>query len=213
MSSRKVDSTVGAISSRTRTQGRPREFDREEALDKALHAFWRCGYETTSVAALCTELGISPPSFYAAFVSKEALFIEAIQYYEEKYWTAAFRQLENPQKPLRDAVFEFFKNAAEFLADPSKPRGCMVVIAATNLSNKEERIASLMKSLRQGTRDVFRRRLVSAKKKGEFAGDPESTANALNIFLEGMSVQARDGISREALLLAAKKVPLLLDLS
>lgn len=89
----------------------------------------------------------------------------------------------------------------------------MVVIAATNLSNKEERIASLMKSLRQGTRDVFRRRLVSAKKKGEFAGDPESTANALNIFLEGMSVQARDGISREALLLAAKKVPLLLDLS
>ncbi|MDO4936976.1 MAG: TetR/AcrR family transcriptional regulator [Sutterellaceae bacterium] len=178
-----------------------------------MHVFWRYGYETTSVATLCSELGVCPPSFYAAFESKEALFIEAIRYYEQKYWTTAFEQLEEASQPLGEAFLDFFTKAADLLVNPANPRGCMVVIAATNLSIKEERIASLMKAMRQGTRDVFKRRLESAKACGEFAGDPESTANALNIFLEGMSVQAKDGMSKKDLLLAVQKVPLLLALS
>ena len=191
-------------------RGRPRGFDREAALEKALNLFWRHGYEPTSLAMLCGELGIRPPSFYAAFTSKEALFIEAVRHYDEKYWAEAFRRLETSDAPLTESLIDFFALAVDVLVNPTHPRGCMVVIAAANLSVKEERIASLMKSLRRDTRNVFLRRLERAKTKGEFEGDPETVADALNIFLEGMSVQARDGISREDLLKAVQLVPLLL---
>ncbi len=193
-------------------RGRPREFDRDVALEKALNLFWQHGYEPTSLAMLCSELGIRPPSFYAAFTSKEALFIEAIHHYDRKYWTKIFRQLEESNAPLSAALTEFFERAVEVLVNPEHPRGCMVVIAATNLSAKEERIATLMKTLRRDTRAVFLRRLRRAQTEKEFRGDPETTADALNIFLEGMSVQARDGISKNDLLKTVRLVPLLLTM-
>lgn len=193
-------------------RGRPREFDRDAALEKALNLFWQHGYEPTSLAMLCSELGIRPPSFYAAFTSKEALFVEAIHHYDRKYWAKIFRQLEESNASLSAALTEFFERAVGVLVNPEHPRGCMVVIAATNLAAKEERIATLMKTLRRDTRAVFLRRLRRAQTEKEFRGDPETTADALNIFLEGMSVQARDGISKNDLLKTVRLVPLLLTM-
>ena len=63
-----------------RSKGRPRSFDRNQALMTALRIFWKLGYEPASVAVLCKAMGVKPPSFYAAFKSKEALFLEAVNF-------------------------------------------------------------------------------------------------------------------------------------
>ena len=69
-----------------RSKGRPRSFDRAKALEAALRTFWKLGYEPASVPELCSAMGVNPPSMYAAFGSKAALFIEAMEHYELAYW-------------------------------------------------------------------------------------------------------------------------------
>lgn len=76
------DSSLSAPSRR----GRPRNFDRNNALMAALGIFWRRGYELTSVGELCKVMDINPPSLYAAFGNKASLFLEAVDYYETTYW-------------------------------------------------------------------------------------------------------------------------------
>src|SRR2546430_2244573 len=65
-------------------RGRPREFDREAALERAIDVFWRHGYEATSVSDLTAAMNINPPSLYAAFGDKEKLFLEAVERYQEQ---------------------------------------------------------------------------------------------------------------------------------
>ena len=64
-----------------KARGRPLSFDRQAALDKAMHVFWERGYEAASVADLTAAMGITPPSLYTAFGDKEHLFLEAIEAY------------------------------------------------------------------------------------------------------------------------------------
>ena len=66
----------------SRPRGRPRAFDRDAALDRAMHLFWRKGYESTSVSDLTEAMGIAPPSLYAAFGDKKRLFLEAVDRYQ-----------------------------------------------------------------------------------------------------------------------------------
>lgn len=87
--------------------GRPRNFDRDQAVEQAMHLFWQHGYDATSLAQLKAGLGggISAPSFYAAFGSKEALFDECVQRYLATYaqvteclWDEALPRVR-PSKP------------------------------------------------------------------------------------------------------------------
>lgn len=190
------------------TKGRPRTFDREEALQKALRIFWELGYEPASVAAICKAIGINPPSFYAAFGSKETLFLEAVRYYEKTYWTGLLTEFEESRLPIAQALRIFFEKAAAVLLNPATPNGCMVVLAAVNISPKETQILALVKDLRRATRDFFARRLARAVREGELASslDIEGLADMLNIFLEGMSIQARDGLALTSLAKAADPV-------
>ena len=76
--------------------GRPRLFDLELALDRALNVFWRKGYEGTSLADLTDEMGINRPSLYAAFGNKEALFRRAMERYEQKTASCLRSALDEP---------------------------------------------------------------------------------------------------------------------
>ena len=195
-----------------RRAGRPRAFDRTEALETALKLFWSYGYEPVSVACLCSEMGIKPPSFYAAFESKESLFIEATLYYEKKYWSEPLSRFEDASDPIAKALGEFFQEAAGILLSPQNPSGCMAVLAAMNISPDASRISELVNKIRRETKLFFKRRLDLAQQQGELKPDADtsSLADAFNIFLEGMSVQAKDGMSLERLQQAASMAPLIL---
>ena len=183
------------MSSSHQGKGRPRAFDRDEALKKALEVFWRQGYEPASVASLCSAMGINAPSLYASFGNKSALFIEALNYYEQTYWSKpAERFLCEPD--ISRAVENFFLEAAEILLSPDTPCGCMVVLAAINISSEAREVSEAVQQLRFATKKMFADRLRRAVLDGQLAADTDipALAGALNTFLEGLSIQARDGI-------------------
>lgn len=178
-----------------RGKGRPRAFDRARALRSALDVFWRRGYEPASVAELCGAMGIRPPSLYAAFGNKAALFLEAVRYYEKTYWEAPSRRfLAEPD--IYRAVENFFLEAAQILLSPETPCGCMIVLAAVNISEDQGDIITAIGELRHETKRMFADRLRRAIMDGQIPADADvpALAGALNTMLEGMSLQARDGL-------------------
>src|SRR5688572_27210770 len=112
-----------------RGRGRPRAFDRDAALTRATHLFWRKGFEATSIADLTEAMGIGSPSLYAAFGSKEALYVEALHHYGENYeplvWDA-FRAAGT----AREAVMSYLLDSAAVLTGSvaDNPPGCMVAL-------------------------------------------------------------------------------------
>ena len=119
-------------------KGRPRCFDRDQALHRALELFWQRGYEPASVAELCKVMEIRPPSLYAAFGNKASLFLEALDYYEHTYWDEPAKRFCAEPDVYR-AVENYFREAARILLSPETPCGCMVVLAAVNISQDDHR--------------------------------------------------------------------------
>ena len=183
-----------------RGRGRPRSFDKDAALFKALEVFWRRGYEPASVTELCTAMGVNAPSLYAAFGSKSDLFLEAVTFYEERYWAAPARRFME-EKDFYLAVRNFFSEAAHILLSPDTPCGCMVVLAAVNISEQEEDVIRTVQQLRLATKDMFADKIRRAVKEGQLPEDTavEPLAGAFNTFLEGMSLQVRNGLQAEEL--------------
>jgi AcrR family transcriptional regulator len=181
-------------------KGRPRAFDRDEALVRALDVFWRRGYEPASVAELCTAMGINPPSLYAAFGNKAKLFLEAVNYYERIYWDETWERMRQ-EGDLHRAIEEFFRESAHILTSLKAPCGCLVVLAAINAAPESQDVIEALKVLRQEGRDHFLKRLKRGIKDGHLPPktDVKSLASALNTLLEGLSIQARDGLSRAEL--------------
>lgn len=181
-------------------KGRPRSFDREQALKKALDLFWRKGFEPASVAELCSAMEINPPSLYSAFGNKARLFIEAVNYYERVYWQATWERLEETQE-ITEAIDRFFSEAADILLSPSAPCGCMVVLAAINVSAESADVVKAVSVLRQEGKDLFEKRLARAVQEKQLPAKTNTAALAtvLNTLLEGMSIEAKDGSSIESL--------------
>src|ERR1700686_4909704 len=116
-----------------KTRGRPRSFDRDAALERAMCVFWEKGYESASLQDLTAAMGINPPSLYAAFGDKERLFLEAMErYYQTQRApiTCAYEE----EATARAAIERVLNEAAGQLAKSGHNRGCMMVMAATTCS-------------------------------------------------------------------------------
>lgn len=179
-----------------KSKGRPRTFDREVALHRALGVFWRSGYEPAAMSELCAAMEINPPSLYAAFGNKAQLFMEAVQHYEDVYWNATWQRMEDT-RDIHEAMAAFFSEAAGILTSQEVPCGCMVILAATNVSQEAKEVNDALRALRQEGRDCFLTRLNRAVVEEQLPAntDVASLASTLNTILEGMSLQARDGMS------------------
>lgn len=181
-------------------KGRPRSFDRNQALIHALDVFWRRGYEPASIAELCQAMEINPPSLYSAFGNKASLFREAVDFYEKTYWQAPSNKFMEEADIYR-AVGDFFQESARLLLSPDLPCGCMVVLAAINVSADAQEITSSIRELRFATKEMFAERIRRGIADGQLPHDTDVAAltGALNTMLEGLSIQARDGLTQAEL--------------
>lgn len=182
----------------SRPRGRPRSFDRETALEKAVLAFWERGYEATSVSDLTRVMGIGAPSLYAAFGDKQALFHEAVLSYGARY--AAFGDRALAEEPTaRTAVARTLREAAVMYTDPGHPQGCLFAHAAINCSTPE--VAESLRERRNATIAAFESRIRADIAAGELPVDTDAAtlARHAGAVIQGMSQQARDGATRQEL--------------
>lgn len=179
--------------------GRPREFDREEALVKARDFFWLHGYEGTSMSDLVEVLGIASARIYKAFGSKEALFREAVNHYENNEGNFALNALK--QKNIKDAINQLFQDALALYTQANHSYGCMVVSAASVLGEENQAVLEWMKAQRIARGQSLVDRFVQAKSDGQLVAeaDPKILGQYYALVLHGLSVQARDGHSKEEL--------------
>jgi AcrR family transcriptional regulator len=180
-------------------RGRPRSFDREAALAAAMEVFRSKGFEGTSISDLTDVMGINPPSLYAAFGDKENLFLEAIERYSKDNGDSCPYCAE---PTARGAIEKYLSFAAhEFTEDP-ECRGCLLTMAATTSTNTSARLQKLIAQKRASAREGIRDRIKRGIQDGDVpAGtDASALADFYVTILNGMSLQAREGASRKALL-------------
>ncbi|WP_426748986.1 TetR/AcrR family transcriptional regulator [Myxococcus faecalis] len=184
-----------------RPRGRPREFDETKAVDRALEVFWRLGYEGASVAQLTQAMGLTAPSLYAAFGSKEGLYRRVLERYQQgpgAYTWNVFTE----EPTVRAAVERLLRETAHHFTRRKQPPGCMISTALLRCAEEHQPVADFVASLRTRAVGVFREHIQRAIAKGELpAGtDAEAMARYHGAIIQGMSVQAQDGASEAELL-------------
>lgn len=185
-----------------RRRGRPRSLDRETALGIAAQLFCKRGYEGTSIADLTQALGVTPPSIYAAFGSKEELFGQAVDFQialEGKLRTEALLA----KMPVFEALQFYLRDIATSITNPSKPRGCMVSNAALQHSEASEGVARALRIRREEAIQMLKNRFDRAVMEGELSADVDTRMLARfygGTLVQGLSAQAFDSASTETLL-------------
>lgn len=178
--------------------GRPRQFDRDEAVLRAMHLFWEKGYEATSLAHLKAAIGkgITAPSFYAAFGSKASLFSEAVERYLKTH-AQVVSSLWDLSLPPRQALETALMNSVKMQYAPEHPRGCMVALGVMSACAEENRhlLAPLIAS-RERTREGIRHCIQRGVNSGELIESDDTFAMAVSFdsFLLGISTLARDNV-------------------
>ncbi|VTR94507.1 family transcriptional regulator : Transcriptional regulator, TetR family OS=Anaeromyxobacter sp. (strain Fw109-5) GN=Anae109_3254 PE=4 SV=1: TetR_N [Gemmata massiliana] len=179
--------------------GRPRKFDIDEALDRALEVFWRHGYEGATIPDLTRAMGINRPSLYAAFGKKEALFRKALERYQNG--PIAFVHLALAEPTARKVTERLLCGAVQLVTDTSKPRGCMVVQGALACGDDAEPIRRALTEYREAGFTAIRARFERALSEGDLPKGTDCTTLARYIatVLNGLAVQAASGASADEL--------------
>ena len=186
-----------------RLRGRPRGFDREAALERAMEVFWRQGYEGSSIADLTRAMRINPPSLYAAFGDKERLYLEALERYQQGRRDHLGPLLD--QAPTaRQAIERLLLEAARLYAQPDAPRGCMLMLSCTACA--ETSLQSQLAKRRADVKKALKARIERGLAASELprGTDVDALADFYTTLLKGMALQARDGASRRSLVAAAE---------
>jgi len=182
--------------------GRPREFDIDRALERAMELFWRQGYEGTSLADLTRELGLTRPSLYAAFGSKQGLFLKALDLYESR---AAYRQAALTAPTAARYARALLEGAADLHGDKRNPPGCLGVQGALACAPQSDSIRKELIRRRKVGESIILGRLKRAKAEGDLPpdADPADLARYLSIVIYGITIQAAGGATRRELRSAA----------
>jgi AcrR family transcriptional regulator len=182
-----------------RRAGRPLSFDRDAALHSAMLEFWRHGYEGASVATLTQSMGITAPSLYTAFGDKKRLFIEAMHLYFGDPELIA--QTMGAAPSGRDAARTLMRASAKLFTDPATPPGCLLASATASGPASSADVRAVAAQLRSKTRRLLTDRIGRDVQEAKLdpATRPGALADMVLVLVQGMSVLARDGVSRERL--------------
>ena len=188
-------------------RGRPRAYDAEAALKRATETFWKTGYSGTSLDSIAAATGMNPPSLYAAFGNKHAIYLEALAHYWE-ISLAATREALAQDRPLAEALMLAYEAALSiYFSGKGNARGCFVVGTAVTEAVED---AAIRNSIAAGTRLIdadFEARFRLAQEQGELKGDCDPAALAIlaSATLHTIAIRARSGARRAELREVARK--------
>ena len=182
-------------------RGRPRAFDRDEALRAAMTVFWEKGYEGASLEELQSAMGaISPPSFYAAFGSKERLFFEVVDRFNSTIGARPIEALEG-RPTARESVEAMLREAVDVFCGRGTPHGCPVILGGVHCAPASKTVEDKLRLCRLQVPDVFRKRLKRGVAEGDLPDvDLTSLVSFYATFYLGLPMRAHDGASRDELL-------------
>lgn len=184
----------------TAPMGRPREFDTDDALNRAMHVFWRKGYLGTSLSDLTEAMGINRPSLYAAFGNKESLFRKVLDRYADGPSAYLREALEEPT--ARQVAERMMYGAVDLGTDPRNPPGCLWVHGTLSCGDPADPIRQELSARRESSEASLRKRFEQAISEGDLPAncDPAALARFVVTVNCGMSVLAATGATRTELL-------------
>lgn len=182
-----------------RPTGRPRAFDPDAALERALLVFWEHGYEGASLAGLTEAMGISTTSMYATFGNKEELFRKALERYTEGPSAYVVDALEKPT--ALEVTTALIAGAIETTTRPAGPHGCLGVQGALVTGDSGRGARELLVGWRDDGYTTLRDRFERAVDDGDLPpeADPAVLARFVTALAYGIAVQAASGVAREEL--------------
>jgi TetR/AcrR family transcriptional repressor of nem operon len=172
--------------------GRPKSFDREEVLDRAMAVFWRKGYGATSIRDLVEATGLNPGSLYDSFEDKHGLFLEAVARYRRTVVARRLQELQRPG-PALDRIEAFFEDVVRFSLGEGRLLGCLMTNSAIELAPRDRDAAVAVAANFAEIEAAFRQVLRRAREAGEIAADRpvEDLARYLTSGLQGLRVMAK----------------------
>ena len=178
-----------AVTQATRPVGRPREFDEEEVLVAAMEAFWRKGYEATSLVDLTEATGLNKASLYRVFGDKHQLFKRALQSYADMEFRVvmeAVADLKSPIQVIRAVVHRIIEDFAE-------EKGCLMINSVVELAPHDAEVQQMLQGFREQRMNALIDMISQAQQAGEIrAGlEPMKLAVSLMISLAGSAAMAR----------------------
>ncbi|MFI1412203.1 TetR/AcrR family transcriptional regulator [Streptomyces sp. NPDC020707] len=179
--------------------GRPRAFDADDALERAMLVFWRHGYEGASTANLTNAMGISTTSMYAAFGNKEKLFRKVLERYTAGPSEYMARALEEPT--ALGVATAILAGTVRTTTRPASPHGCLGVQSALAASDSGQEVRDLLVDWRNDGYTRVRDRFQRAVDEGDLPADadPGLLARYITTFGYGIAVQAASGVGRAEL--------------
>lgn len=179
-------------------RGRPREFDPDDALEKAMRVFWEKGASGASMADLEAATDLAKPSLYACFGDKNALFAKALGRYHEEFGDPALRELACTAVPVDVALRRHLEAVADFVSDPDRPGGCFLVNCIIDRSNRPEAVQRIIEDVQRQQHDALAALLTRARDAGVVHGtcDVEALADFYAGQIAALAIMGRSGRDR-----------------
>ena len=180
--------------------GRPREFDVDAALDRALQVMWAKGYESASLDDLCDATGLGRSSLYAAFGDKRALYLRALERYEEAAAQRVNDALARPV-PVRESIAAFLGRLIDDIVAGPGRRGCFIGNCAAELARGDREAAAHVRRSHGRIETAFRDALARAQARGEIEAeaDPRALARFLTSGIQGLRLVGKANPDRAVL--------------
>ncbi len=179
--------------------GRPRAFDVDDALDRALEVFWEKGYEGTTLPDLTRAMGINRPSLYAAFGNKESLFRKTIDRYINSH--ACHVKEAFAKANAKEVVKHLLTRSIDMVTNSKTPRGCFLVQGALVCGESADPLRQELIQRRSAGEAALCDRFKQAIAEGDLSQetDPADLARYVFVIAHGLSVQAASGVSKAKL--------------